>query len=404
METGLPNAIQQIYVDTESCPYGTKCYVDEGSVGAVRCLGWDINVDRKGYFYETTSERQKIVGVRTSCQQLDELRGKLVSVENAAIAIQALFGNPDFYKMNNTTLGYVRSFNSNYVMGGEATSFAWLLAAGQVDPTINSILDQIGSNEYYFSQFVSNQSFCAPYHHSNQNPRAGERSTDTEFALFTDPITNSKEIDLIHMFASLDGSYNWTLYDSASGQTLSYLFPALVHDLVSWGGDLQTAANAIQSAINSNSLSIQEVQEWMFQDVMDGNYGCSESDILADFDALNITGGHLYGPGRASDALADYYGATFSNHARAQSFITSVNRDLNNSWEGSAYKKFVLEVHDVLGLKAQGNDWVTSDEYYNNELMSQVKFSIAKRNGVDPSADVRKAVADKFCQYVFSLC
>ena len=55
LETGLPNAIQQIYVDTESCPYGTKCYVDEGSVGAVRCLGWDINVDRKGYFYEPTS-------------------------------------------------------------------------------------------------------------------------------------------------------------------------------------------------------------------------------------------------------------------------------------------------------------------------------------------------------------
>ena len=403
-ESGVPNAIQQVYVDTEEAEIGTKCYVDNSSVNAVQALGWDVHVDRRGFYYETTAERQKIVGVRTLSSQLQELREKLVVAENTTITVQTFTGNPDPFKMNNATLGYARSFNKNYALGGEQNTFAWLATAGPIDGFVNSIVDGIGGCEYYFSQFVSNNDFGVSYHNSEENPHANERNDDNAFSLFTDPITNTKKIDLIHMFASLDGCYDWTLVDALSGQLIPNLLPEMVHDLASWGGDLQTAANRIQAGINGGSLSLQTVQNWTFQNIMCGSYGCSEADMLADVDAVNIADSYLTGPGRSSDALADYYGSTYSNYSRFQKFISSVNNDQNVSWVGTPNERFELEIYNVLGLEKSGSTWVTSGEYTDSSISNIVKFSIAKKSGINPSQAVRMAVAEKFCNYVFSLC
>lgn len=137
---------------------------------------------------------------------------------------------------------------------------------------------------------------------------------------------------------------------------------------------------------------------------MEGSYGCSEADVLADMDAVNITNSHLTGPGRSSDALADYYGSTYSNYSRAQKFISSVNNDQNESWSGTKHERFTQEVYNILGLAKSGSTWVTSGEYTDSGIINTVKFSIAKKNGINPSQTVRMAVAEKFCNYIFSLC
>ena len=206
------------------------------------------------------------------------------------------------------------------------------------------------------------------------------------------------------LFASLDGCFDWTLFDLGVVNTIPQLHPELIHDLASWAGDLQQAANRIQNKIDEGNLSLQTLSNWTFQNIMDGNFGCDEADVIADVDAVNIADLYLTGPGRVSDALADYYGTTYSQYTRRQRFVNSVIHDKNASWSGSDVEVFRAEIYDALGLIKSGNNWVTSPDYTDSGLANQVKFSIAKKGGVNPSETVRKAVASKFSYYIYSLC
>lgn len=407
LETNQLDTRQEIYVNTEEVEPGTICYVANDSADAIQKLGWNIEKDENGYFYRTTQAKQKILSVSLSNDELDELKGKIAHIENTSIGVQAATCNPDLMFMNNATLGYIRSINKNYVSDGN--NFAWLATAGSVDRIVNKIADKIDGCEYYFSNFVSNNDYCSSYHSSKKNPHENERKDDNEFTYFVDPLTGRRKIDLIHMFASMDACYNWTLLDGVKRIYVPCLYPELLHDLASWGGDLQQAVYALQSKLEDKdaNFTIQKLDKYNFMTIMLGNYGCSESDIIADIDAVNITTLYLKGPGKTSDALSDYYGSTYSDENRFSRFIDAVLTDQNNKWDGTRNERFKKEIYDVLGLSIVNGECVDSDQYLSSLKIWKEKFKIMRESGskrIDPSKEVRKAVADKFCDFVFSIC
>ncbi len=397
------------FVRTEEAPLGTKCYVDAGSAEAVEAMGWGVEQDESGYFYRVTKGKQKIVGVSTFHSDLSELREKLIAAENTAITYQTYKVNPDPLYMNNAVLGYVRSFNSNYVTDGASVDLAWVATAGTVDPRLTALIDNMKDCRGYFSNFVSNRNYCSVMHPTTSlmNPHADERGNDSNyFSYFRDPVTNRHKIDLIHMFASMDGCYDWTLFDAKKGLYAPTIFPSLTHELVSWAGDLQQAANAIQSKIDNNedTFDLAELSKCSFEDIMSGDYGCSESDIYADIDAVNITDLYLTGPGRTSDSLRDYYGSVHNDTQRINYFVDAVMRGKDGLWTGTKNQRFVKEIYDALGLVYSDGTVTESTAYYTSNAICDMKFKIMKSNNVTPTKEVRKAVAEKFCKYIFSLC
>ncbi len=398
------NTAQQVFVETEETPIGTKCYVDSNSVEAVAKLGWEIEEDNEGFFYKTTKGRQKIVNVTTFNSDLDELRKYIVTVENTSISIQALTGNFELIFMNNATLGYIRSFNAKYVDGSNKQTLAWMATAGTVDPRLNKIIDHINGCDNYFSNFVSNAEYSSVYHYVKGNPHRNERENNYEFSLFKDPVTGRHEIDLIHMFASMDGCYDYTYLDLQKLQYIPGVNPNFVHDLASWGGDLQQVINKTQNLINKNELTYEEVNYSPFEYFMNNNFGCPESDLIADMDAVNVTDLYLTGPGRTSDALRDYYGLIHSDTERSSRFVDAVLNDQNQNWTGTKKERFKKEVYDIVGLSLSGNKCVESNDYLSTNTISKTKFAIMRDGNINPETSVRKAIADKFCNYIFSLC
>lgn len=395
------------YVKTEEVPENSVFYVEQDSAKAIANLGWDIQKDGNGYFYKTTKEKQKIVSVTSLTDPLKKLREQIVAVENTAITCQAFLLNPDPMNMNNMALSYLRSFNKGYVNDSDdANGVEWLAVAGPTDVNFNLIADAVCDNNYYFSQFVSNNDYSDDYHLGSENPHKNERSSNGVFARFRDPITERAGIDLIHMFASLDGCYNYTLFDFARNQYIPHIYPELVHDLVSWAGDLQQATNSIQRNINDKNSKLTQsgLNSMTFAGIMNGGYGISEDDLYADMDAVNIANYNLNGAGRLSDAIVDYYSSINVNFGRSYKFRQSVLKDQNQNWEGDPKQQFRQEVFDMLGLSYQEGRWVDSDEYKSRNPKLNLKFKLLEKDGITTSHATRQAVAEKFCDYIFSLC
>lgn len=180
-------------------------------------------------------------------------------------------------------------------------------------------------------------------------------------------------------------------------------YPQYTHDLISWAGDLQQAANFIQDYPDGFDLNSDE-----FSNIGNNKAsGCSYEDVIADMDAVNIADKFLTGPGRVSDAIEDYYPRVYSNGYRTSRFIDGVLSDKNKNWTGDRYQQFEQEVYDDLGLRKSDNDWVDSDEYLNSNdfvhhPINTSRFKILHQK--NPSKEIRKYVARSFVKYVLTLC
>ena len=390
-----------VYVKTEPVDDGTKCYVSENSVTALRKLGWKIKEEKylrqKKYFYLTSKENPKIVSVALNNSYIDELRNKIVVAENTAITYEAFLLNPDPFVMDNYVLGYLRSFNKNYT--GEGNSYShfieWNIVAGALPPAAYiSTVDAIQGCKDYFSRFVNESNYSSYYH----GARPKNLSNNADY--FVDPVSSNQRIDLIHLFAALDGCYDRTnTYGSQITDIYPVaLFPQYTHDLISWAGDLQQAADYIQENQNKFNLNSDE-----FSNIGNNEAtGCSFEDILADMDAVNIADKFLTGPGRVSDAIGEYYPRIYSNGYRTSRFIDGVLSDKNKNWSGDRYHQFEQEIYDAMGLKWNGSNWVTSDEYNSANIVQENRFKILHNKNADEK--VRKYVARSFVKYVLTLC
>ena len=262
-----------------------------------------------------------------------------------------------------------------------------------------SLVDSIQGCKDYFSKFVSFNNYSSYYH----GARSNNISNDTNY--FIDPVSGNQRIDLIHLFASLDGCYDRTnTYNSQMTDIYPVApYPQYTHDLISWAGDLQQAANFIQDYPDGFDLNSDE-----FSNIGNNKAsGCSYEDVIADMDAVNIADKFLTGPGRVSDAIEDYYPRVYSNGYRTSRFIDGVLSDKNKNWTGDRYQQFEQEVYDDLGLRKSDNDWVDSDEYLNSNdfvhhPINTSRFKILHQK--NPSKEIRKYVARSFVKYVLTLC
>lgn len=383
------------FVVSEKYGKGEKCLVDPSSVFAVSRLGWNVKHEMVNgmsqYYYIASEETPKIKSVSLSNSTLDKLKEELVNVENTAITYQALNLDGDLFSMDNNSLGYLRSFNDNYVSSSEGTVLGWAATAGIIDSHFVDFADTIKDCKSYFSSFVSKNQFCSILH--GKYPYKEENKSH----LFKDPITSYKGIDLLHLFASIDGTYHWTLYNATKKSFVPCIYPSIVHDLATWAGDLQTASKVMPD-------NPEDLKNFVsYDNIMDGNYNSSEEDILADMDALNITSSFLIGPGRISDAIDEYYGSVHSMGQRKKRFMDSVIKDENCEWKGTQSEKLEQEIYNMLGLKKLNNDWVDSGEISSKSLVNKTKFLLLKRkDGSYPSKENRKTVARCFYNYVVS--
>lgn len=48
--------------------------------------------------------------------------------------------------------------------------------------------------------------------------------------------------------------------------------------------------------------------------------------------------------------------------------------------------------------------YVESSSYSDSSVLSKTKYTIMKADNVNPSKEVREPIAEKFCEYIFSLC
>lgn len=398
-----PTEFNRPYIKTEAVPDGTKCYVDSHAVEALKKLGWKIvkEKDENKYFYYSSKETPKISSIFLNNSYVDELRNKLVVAENTAITYQAFNMNPSPYIMNNYVLGYLRSFNINYSgLDSVSNVLEWNIVAGGLPPIpYTEIVDSIQSCKDYFSSYVNSNEYNAALH--------GKRSSqlDSKAIEFKDPVLGWKNIDLLHLFAAIDGCYDFTnTYNIPATEMFPLAtYPQYTHDLVSWAGDLHQAANYIQDNTEKFNLDSNNFDTIMSKP----EAGCSYPDIIADMDAVNITDSILIGPGRISDAIGEYYPQIFSNGYRATKFIYGVLSDKNKEWNGNVYEQFEQEVYDDLGLEKAGNSWIDSDEYKNStdilkHPINTSRFKLLRKS--NPSAKVREFVARSFVNYVLDLC
>lgn len=69
---------------------------------------------------------------------------------------------------------------------------------------------------------------------------------------------------------------------------------------------------------------------------------------------------------------------------------------------GDRYHQFEQEIYDAMGLKWNGSNWVTSDEYNSANIVQENRFKILHNKNADEK--VREYVARSFVKYVLTLC
>lgn len=287
------------------------------------------------YFYYATPSSPIITDKRTLYNDLDSLVFVLQYMETTAL--QYNLSDP-----KNEILGFIRSININYIDGEDSNLInEWEIICGDYDNNLRSILNGKyaggGIKLYeYFSSFMSYEDFNTdlygsipfPYFHYNYN--------------FVDPYTGEDCIDLIHMFASLDGIFKGTGETTQNFVVFNYITKDTFRHLVSWGGDLQTA---------TTSVFLEELQNFSFDDVLSGDYQFGYNDYYADIDAVNIaTNIDLSSCSNLSSLIADYYDNLCDDvFDRQELFVDKVASTLS-SLNLSVSEKFVIAVADMLNL------------------------------------------------------
>lgn len=242
-------------------------------------------------------------------------------------------GNID--DINNLTLAFIRSINNAYYNGYIGM---WQITAGDLDLDFVSYVN-VNDNasikiKEYFANFVSNEDFLNTAVFGNFDSDKYELN---QFLI--DPINEEyiefNKIDIIHMIASIDGTYiNTDCPDLSVGHDFQ-------RDLVGWAGDLQQhthfdlyhggfSAYDLSDFIDQSDGSRKTIIDFQeYNDLFNNHF--SNPDILADVDGMNIARIYLDQGKILSEGLYLYYELTSDDNSfgvnRYKKFIGSVAED-----------------------------------------------------------------------------
>lgn len=386
----------------------TKVFIDEDDVDFVESLGitltkeevniidptdpWIIGPIKSAtksttkylyYYYATPDGFDEITDVVMLDNTLDSIVIMLEYLEELAAELY-----PSSSEKNHTKniLSYIRQTNKDY------STNKWNLLLGFEDSTFLSFVNSFtnrGITPYeFFGAFLPSNL----YNSTSYPTIRAEYSISNRPLPFIDPIDNTKEIDLIHMFASLDGAYEKNghtfAWNTLEASTVNK-YPA---DLLSWGGDLQSTADIYRDKISYG---------FYFENILlDSNSGSPREDIYADVDAYNI--GISFLNQSINDILSNAFASYYANHVTNQSRFSLFMVNLADGWneETEVYSKQKRRIFYSLGLEITSTNQINDISSKKGAIFFEV-FEIMKGNtNTYPSKLTRVLIAESFYEYV----
>lgn len=210
------------------------------------------------------------------------------------------------------------------------------------------------------------------------------------------PSTNSADIDLIHLFASMDGIFKKT-QEATNIAPFNIVSQNVYRYLVSWAGDLQDSAKKYFS--NNN------VPPANMNTIFDGNYYFDIYDLYADLDATNMAFNVDLDEElrNISDIVDDYYSGFDSSFSREILFCQKIAyaRYESNIFN---FDDFKYVVYMMMNLNLDGTQF--QDTILIESRIAYYFLYVDDILGFNPgmvTISNRLTMANLFCDYFFNL-
>lgn len=414
-DTKVSNKFSYMYDYGVTTPVNkeTKVYIDESMVDFIKSTNREVFeeirttffIPRKKYYYIANEFVEKVVSVRQIYNDVDSLIFMLRQLESEAI-------KQDSIHYKNIVLGYIRSINKEYA--GDSYFGKWDVVAGAVSLNFINTVDNDYSHGLrfcdYFGSFIKYELYNLDYH-PDMLEKYKRRNSELKFI-----DNNYNSLDLIHMFASIDGIY------ADTGNSLTCGRNNLQRDICSWNGDLQQACKYLKnnnvnlnansnadtnSDANSEANTNSNADKIKFTDAILKNEEsqCGIEDVISDIDAMNITYTYINSEENTiSNAISAYYSLIDDNKTfRYKMFIDSVIIDEEDHIDTySKLDRFKHEIYFQFNLKEENNQICDSQNYLPIEPVHAIMKDdyISLNNDGMPSFEIRKFVTSGFIDFV----
>ena len=283
-------------------------------------------------------------------------------------------------EINNEVLAYIRTTNIEY------DTSVWKAVCGESNKLREYLVNQDtgGLNPSdYFASFLDKSLFNKELY-----PLTKEEYINKHLFLI-DPIRDEEIIDLIHFVGVLDG----TCINTGSKLDVfpyNQLEERYYRMVVSWAGDLQTAAVKIDEY---------ELIDITFEEILEReDLTFDLPDLIADMDGTNLgLNLDLSKASSLSKLLEDYFEDIVLNENREDKFINSVAVQ-SEYIEGDEKDKFIKLTYEMLKLDEDGN------EYEDGNIMGNLGkyYYLLDSEGNLCDISYRRHLADIFIHYFIS--
>ncbi len=363
----------------------TKVYIEENIVDFIESTGREVMKETSSwwifsntqYYYIANEYVEKVVYIRQISNDIDSLIFMVKELESMAKKY-------DESNYKNLVLGYIRSINKKYSDDGYSGN--WKLLAGDTPIDFIKFVEEDNSHGLklndYFGSFIGQNLYNIGEHDEMLEKYKTNTLNLIDF--------QGNNIDLIHMFASMDG-----IYKKTDGSL--YLGNNLQRDILSWNGDLQQACKSLNSIEKENTIDYDELDmNYLFTDELH----CTKEDVIADIDAMNITKMYIDNDMNSiSNSLSAYYKLIDENiNNRFDLFIKTVTLDKEDGSDSrSIIEEFEHEVYFEFNLIEGITDICDSINY---DPILPVHDLMKDNNGLIPSFKIRKYVTQSFIKYI----
>ncbi len=361
------------YANITPVKQNTWIYLDEDDgdiLGFADKEGRQIRVDFDSngnpmLFYLATPEKGKINSVRSIYNDYESM---VYMTKQLVIYAANNYNSSD---VTNDVLGYIRSFNKRY------TSFKWTFVAGNINADFVSAADQAISEGLTFRNYYG--SFAEDYNLDLH----GQLNSEKELKM-VDCLDANRQIDMIHMFASMDFINTQYMY---KGYYTEHVCDYM-EDLATWGGDLQSEIER-QYGLKKHCYNTS------FSSILsDEESSCSEADFLADIDAYNMMNQPSFKDQSLITKLENYYDYFLSQFkSRFGTFLTAEEQ---HTWNDSCHG-LEAKVLELLHLNKQG------DIYSDSGKVDLREYILAPNISRIPVSE-RASCANSFLNYIHTEC
>ena len=343
-----------------------------------------------GYYYATPED-----GIIVARHEIKNDIASLTTILNILENEIDYFNNSFDHDMtledkNNLLLGYIRSFNTSYKSSEDSSSLdPWTVTCGINEHLADFISFINGFNtggisiREYFASFLSigkyNTAMGNIDFYNNSLTYLGEEVLNLYHT------ADNANIDLIHLFASIDAISNNTGANDLSRNTF--------HFVASWAGDLQSLCASISSWTAEDMANFD-----IIEDDFEHNQPFSYADLYADIDAINIaTNLNLSTLNSIALLLSNYYQSLVQN-SRYTNFVYNIDSVYSSNHE-SPEENFKACVFELVDLKYHGSDLPPGSD---DGVGSNESYKFRYLYSTDPavSFEYRVIVANQFVNYI----